>query len=90
MYMCATGTSQSGIVERAGAKVDDLLAPCPVAIEPAAAIAAKPGYDRNPHRRSVAPSLRLSLPDMKILARTGMLSANALPEAVWQFVQLQV
>src|ERR1700730_321195 len=49
------------IVERCGAKVDDFGTSRPVTVEPAAAIAAKPGYDRDARRRRVVPPLRLPL-----------------------------
>src|ERR1700676_1551837 len=55
------------IVEGAGAKVDDFLAPGTVAIEPAPAIAAEPGYDGDAGRRGVAPWLRHTLQNVKIL-----------------------
>src|ERR1700687_869648 len=55
------------VVERAGAKVDDFGTSRPVTVEPAAAIPAKPGYDRDARRRRVAPSFRLALQHVKIL-----------------------
>jgi hypothetical protein len=57
------------VVERAGAKVDDLRTSRPVTAKPAAAISAKPGYDRHAARRSMAPCLHLTFQNMKILGK---------------------